>query len=317
MKKPLPAKIERYQIIEELGSGGMGVVYKARDPYLDQIVALKILIASQFNPKHMLRFQSEAKTISQLKHPAFVKVLNFGIESGDKPFMVLEYVEGITLAQLIKEAPEGLSVIEAVDIAHQIARAMIYAHKKNVLHRDLKPSNIMMLLAGSAVSASIKIIDFGIAALMNQEASGHIRTPDGAFVGTPQYMSPEQAENKSPDQRSDIYSLGCIFFELVCGVTPFTGSPLEIAHKQKNDAPPSLRKIVLAKGQSEMIADEIERIIFKALEKEPRNRFSNMEAFDQALYHLRDALLDEMTSEEAAPYVEREMQAAALTRAAR
>ncbi len=267
-------KLDRYEIEAELGRGGMGIVYRAADPFLKETVALKVLVSTQFNEAHFVRFQKEAKAISALSHPGFVKVFNFGIESGN-PFMVLEFINGVSLSSHIKEHG-ALEPLKALQIASQIATAMAHAHNHNVLHRDLKPSNIMLVNKDN--QQSVKIIDFGIAVLMNQEITGRYVTPSDALIGTPAYMSPEQIGNRGFDKRSDLYSLGCILFEMLKGAPPFVGdSALEVMHMHCANAIPRL-----SLGVSH-VDELLNRLIEAALQKEPEQRAQSMEEFSESI----------------------------------
>ncbi len=274
-------KLDRYEIESELGRGGMGIVYRARDPFLQETVALKVLVSTRFNESHLVRFQKEAKAISALSHPGFVKVFNFGIDKSS-PFMVLEFINGVSLSSHIKQH----GVIEptkALRIGSQIAKAMAHAHKQNVLHRDLKPSNIMLVDRDNQLL--VKIIDFGIAVLMNQELIGRYVTPSDAMIGTPAYMSPEQIENRGFDHRSDIYSLGCILFEMLAGSPPFVGdSVLEVMHLHSTKTIPQLSSGV------RQVDELLNSLINRVLEKDPELRTQLMKEFADSIDSTIEAL---------------------------
>lgn len=284
MTQPPPASIDRYEIIEELGSGAMGVVYKARDPYLKEFVAIKKLISTQFSPTHMVRFQVEAKAISQLKHHGFVEVLNFGIDN-TSPYMVLKFIDGVSLEKELDQHGR-LDAATALDFAEQIATAMAHAHKNKVVHRDLKPAN-MMIVGRPGEHRKIKIIDFGIAVLMNQELTGRFVTPGHALIGTPHYMSPEQIENRELDNRSDIYSLGCILFLMLTGSAVFTGdNVMEVLNKHSKQEPSTLAEASknFENGENDPnFSEHLEATIRRALAKNPDDRFQSMEEFRDAL----------------------------------
>ncbi|MDX2117099.1 MAG: protein kinase [Planctomycetota bacterium] len=230
-----PAAIGPYQILRELGRGGMGVVYLATDPKLDRQVAIKALPADlAADPDRLARFQREAKVLASLNHPNVGGI--YGLESADgQQFLVLEYIEGATLAERLGESL--IPADEALAIATQIAAALEAAHEKGIVHRDLKPGNVMVTPEGV-----VKVLDFGLARTAEGTASSstnaaalqdsptvtsparlHSPTIPGAIMGTAGYMSPEQARGKSVDKRSDIFSFGCVLFEMLSGAMPFRG----------------------------------------------------------------------------------------------
>ena len=197
----------RYEILSRLGIGGMGGVYKALDHELNEIIAIKILRPElQMDSQSLQRFKLETKTTRKLRHPNIVSM--FDLHWGeDLKFITMEFVEGITLRTLLKKS-KVLPIPEAVDLTVQILRALEEAHRQGVVHRDIKPGNIMLVQEGGTDEApvfSVKVADFGIAKIASEEAGV---TTTGLIIGTPEYMSPEQAEGLSIDQHSDIYSLG-------------------------------------------------------------------------------------------------------------
>ncbi len=206
-------RIGHYQIVSLLGRGGMASVYKAHEMSLNRTVALKVLRPELAeDPSFVKRFQREAQAAARLNHPAISTVYAIGQE-GELTFFAMEYVQGGTLRQLIRQ--EGpLSLEKALDILIPAAEALEAAHKAGVVHRDMKPGNILI-----GENGKVKVVDFGIAQVT--ESTSHL-TREGSFVGTPEYVSPEQCEGKSVDGRSDIYSLGVTFFEMLTGKTPFT-----------------------------------------------------------------------------------------------
>ncbi|MGH7341559.1 MAG: serine/threonine-protein kinase, partial [Candidatus Rokuibacteriota bacterium] len=223
LSEPPPTQFGRYLIVRELGLGGGGRVYLARDPELGRQVAVKILdrgIAADLE-----RFRREMAILAALRHPNIVTIPDAGTEDG-RPYYAMEYAEGRTLAEARPPLPEAVAILEAVALACHAA------HEKGIVHRDLKPGNI--LLAERPLVA-----DFGIAKVMDAEL-----TETGQTLGTPSYMSPEQAEGREVDPRSDVYSLGVILYELMTGRRPFTGSgALDIARKIAQEEPPAPRSL--------------------------------------------------------------------------
>ncbi|HEY4263623.1 MAG TPA: serine/threonine-protein kinase, partial [Schlesneria sp.] len=218
----MPARFGRYQVEKLLGRGGMGAVYLARDMQLDRLIALKIPKVSASGSKRLLaRLTTEAKAAAQLDHPSLCKVFDAGEVEG-QCFIAMQYIEGETLkAQLEKQAK---SIEEAVSLVLQLAEGLSDAHRLAIIHRDLKPENIMMNRRGTPV-----IMDFGLAKFSNISSNASV-TQAGTILGSPAYMSPEQASGNTNDidQRSDIYSLGVILFELLTGKWPFEGSTMQI-----------------------------------------------------------------------------------------
>ena len=251
---------KRYQIIEELGKGGMGRVYKVLDKEIGEKVALKLLnpeIAAE--SKTIERFRNELKTARQISHKNVCRMYHLSKEEG-APYIIMEYVRGEDLKSMIRMMGR-LSPGQTASIAKQVCEGLSEAHRLGVIHRDLKPQNIMIDRNGD-----IKIMDFGIARSLHAKGM----TGEGVMIGTPEYMSPEQAEGKEADERSDIYALGIVLFEMLTGRVPFEGeTPLCIALKHKIEAPPDPRKI------NTQIPDNLARLILRCLEKEKGRRYQS------------------------------------------
>ena len=214
-----PWTLGRYEIVAELGKGAMGVVYRANDPMLNRAVAIKTINMAEAEnegvAEYEARFYQEAKAAGGLNHPNIVIIYDIG-RSGNLVYMAMEYVEGKELRELLTEG-QSLPVVQAVDIAAQVADGLAYAHQHHVIHRDIKPANILITSDGRA-----KIADFGIARMRSAET----RTQTGVIMGSPKYISPEQVVGKRADHRSDIFSLGVILYQCLTGTTPFNGDGL-------------------------------------------------------------------------------------------
>ena len=243
---------DRYQIIKSIGEGGMANVYLAYDTILDREVAVKILRGDlSDDDKFVRRFQREANSASSLRHPNIVEMYDVGEDDGNY-FIVMEYVDGKTIKQLLKKRGT-LTLSEAIDIMSQLTDGMAHAHDSYIIHRDLKPQNIMIQEDGQ-----IKITDFGIAMALNSTQL----TQTNSVMGSVHYLPPEQASGKGCTIKSDIYSMGIIFYELLSGSLPFRGdNAVEIALKHMKDPLPSVRK------QNSNIPQSVEKICEKAFKK--------------------------------------------------
>ncbi|HKO96708.1 MAG TPA: serine/threonine-protein kinase [Pyrinomonadaceae bacterium] len=261
----------KYRIDERLSEGGMGTVYRGTHVLMDKTVAVKVLRPSlAADEKIVARFSREARAASRINHPHALSVTDFGEDENGVVFLVMEYLSGQTLKQVIRsEGPMPLTRV--VEIITQVGGALDEAHGQGVVHRDLKSDNIMLITATSADYA--KVLDFGIAKI--KEAEGDYDpglTSPGLVIGTPQYMSPEQC-SQAPDidARSDIYSLGVIIFEMLVGHVPFTGeSPTVIMLKQMQQAPPSLAQ------ERPDVPAAVETVVNRALEKRPEKRYETV-----------------------------------------
>ncbi|MEW6499216.1 MAG: protein kinase, partial [Cyanobacteriota bacterium] len=224
----------RYQLIEKLGEGGMAAVYKAYDPRLDRFVAVKVISSSiQQDASFSQRFDLEAKSLAKLSHPNIVQIYDYGEHDGIA-FLVMAYVPGGTLKQRISGP---MNYPDAAKLLIPIAKALEFAHQNQVIHRDIKPANILLTQSGEPM-----LSDFGIAKMLGE---GHTLTGTGVGIGTPEYMSPEQCKGGKIDQRSDIYSLGIVFFELITGRRPYQAdTPMAVAFKQVSEPLPRLQELV-------------------------------------------------------------------------
>jgi serine/threonine-protein kinase len=277
-------QIGRYKITGELGRGAMGIVYKADDPALGRTVALKTIALSDDEPEreeYRKRFLMEGKAAGRLTHPHIVTVYDFG-EERDIAYLAMELLKGTELRTRMQEG--AIPVIEAVDIAGQVAEGLGFAHEHGVVHRDIKPGNIMLVARGQA-----KIMDFGIA---RTRASDH-KTSTGVVLGTPKYMSPEQVAGSPVDHRSDIFSLGIVLYEMLTRTAPFGGEDTtQIMHKIANAeaAPPS--------RLNPEVPSLLDFVLARALKKDPGVRYQD--AYEMAA-DLRSCLAELRGRARAAP----------------
>src|SRR5450759_960590 len=265
--------LTRYRWLETIGRGGIGIVFKAQDLDLDDVVAIKVLSPNWETDDQQLlqRFKREINLNRKIKHPNVARIHDFGM-SGDFPYITMEYVPGKDLRTIIQI--EGkLPQARAVSILRQIALGTEAAHKLGIIHRDLKSQNVMLEDNGA-----VAILDFGLA----RGKSNEQLTLDSVMVGTPHYMSPEQALGRPTDARSDVYSIGIMAYELLTGKVPYDGeSPLVIAMKHVSEPPPDdLRKMTT-------ISPELIAIVYKAIAKEPASRFATAADLEAELAMLR------------------------------
>jgi len=286
----------RYEILRLIGEGGMANVYLAIDIFLKRQCAVKVLRGDLSNDeKFVMRFQREAISASSLSHPNIVELYDVGEDKG-KYYIVMEYIEGKTLRQLVKKR-KALSVYEVVDIAKQLSSGLAHAHEKKVIHRDIKPHNIIISSDGKA-----KIMDFGIAMISNYS----MLTNTNSIIGSVHYLSPEQVSGKGADNRSDIYSLGVVVYEMLTGEVPFTGdSAINIALEHLNNQVPSVME------QNRNVPQSLENVIRKATAKKPSNRYQNADDLysdlDTSLSPDRadEMIFSEVSTEEIDPELEK------------
>lgn len=268
--------VDKYEIIELLGCGGMGQVYLAKDLHLNRLVAIKTLSPSNFfNNEHKARFFREAQMASALNHPNILSIYDIVVEN-DKPFLVMEYVEGQTLREVLSDNKMNLAL--ALDIAIQLAQGLLAMHNAGIIHRDLKLDNFMLRKDGY-----LKILDFGLAKPVNEKENlSKFETKIGLVVGTPRYMSPEQARGKELDCRSDIFSFGSVFYELLSHRLAF----------DEEDDMQSLYQVVFSNPTelSEEVPIRLRQLLVKIMQKNPDNRTQSMQQILDELLITRNEL---------------------------
>lgn len=279
----------RYKFIEVIDSGGAGTVYRALDTSLDKQVAIKKLHSSASDIVAM-RFQREARMAASLKHQNVMNANDFGLTAKNEPYLILDYVNGTNLSKVIQEhGPMPLH--EALSIFIQVAAGIEHAHKSNVIHRDIKPSNVMLVHEPKTGEFIAKVVDFGLAKMLDDDQS---LTKSRTAVGTPEYMSPEQLHGIGVDQRSDVYSFGCLMFHVLSGKPPFVGeTAIDVASMHINDEPPTLRSAGVECSES------MEEIVRRCLHKDPARRFHSFQKLGESLENeLRGINEDGMNSEQ-------------------
>jgi serine/threonine-protein kinase len=273
-------RINNYEIVEQIGEGGMGAVYMARHPFIDRKVAVKVLRASLANdPAVVHRFFNEAKAANAIRHPNIIDILDVGLlADGRTPYLMMELLEGENVSQRLKKAL--MSPEQAVEIALQTASAVSAAHAEGIVHRDLKPENLFLVKDRKTGREVVKVLDFGIAKLRGTLSGDAVRTQTGALMGTPPYMSPEQCRGISGevDHRTDVYALGIILYEMLCGAPPFVGEgfgDVLVQHLTQAPAPP--------RSRNPLIPASLERVILRALAKTLGQRYATMADLQAAL----------------------------------
>ena len=272
----IPILANRYQLLQTLGSGGMAVVYRAKDLNLERFVAVKILRPDfSKDEEFRKRFHQEAKLVANLSHPNIVTVHDFGLD-GEHLFIIMEYVPGTNLKTLIREKTV-IPINEANDLMIQAAAGVGYAHRAGLVHCDVKPHNMLVTPDGH-----LKVTDFGIS-----RALATIRPDERSTVvwGSPQYLSPEQSSGEPPSPASDVYSLGIVYYEMVTGRLPFyskDATELTRMHKEAVPVPPSLL--------NPQLSPELEQIIHKVITKEPSGRYRSAEQFSRVLQNYQNKI---------------------------
>ena len=275
MTNPAPRRFGRYEIVGKLGEGAMGVVHRARDTALGRVVALKMLSAELGEDDEIAqRFRREAEAIGQLNHPHIVTVYDLG-EAEGHAFMAMELLEGEDLRSLIDRAGE-IPLPDRVRILAQVAEGLGYAHTKKVVHRDVKPANIMVTTSGQ-----VKLLDFGLARVTDRDPI----TRRGVILGTPDYMSPEQAMGKGVDQRSDMFSAGAVFYELLTGQKPFSGRTLHsVLFQIISDDPDPILTL------NPEVPARLALVAHRMLQKDPEKRYASMDDVAAELWAIHGAL---------------------------
>ena len=279
---PLPENFGRFRVIDELGRGAMGVVYRAEDPMLGRVVAIKTITltgTAEERAHFEGRFLQEARAAGGIAHPSIITVYDFGRE-GDTAFMAMEFLEGRELRDFIRGG--SLAPTQAVEVAALVAEALAFAHERGIVHRDVKPGNIMLLPDGR-----VKIMDFGIARL----ADPAVKTATGLLLGSPRYMAPEQVAGRPFDHRADIFSLGVVLYEALTGVSPFGGNDIpQLMFSVMNAA------VTPASRLNPALPPVLDYILARALKKEPDERYGSAAEFASDLR----ASLDEVAEAEQA-----------------
>ncbi|MDD2916170.1 MAG: serine/threonine-protein kinase [Gallionella sp.] len=271
------SQLGRYEVLGELGQGAMGIVYKAKDPLIDRVVAIKTInlgLAMEEKEEYEGRFYQEAKAAGRLNHPNIVTIYDVG-KSGEVAYIAMEFLQGRELRDIMNDG-QLLPVEQVLDIVAQVAQGLAYAHEHDIVHRDVKPSNIMVIRDGHA-----KITDFGIARM----ASSAVRTQTGMVLGSPKYMSPEQVMGKAIDQRSDIFSLGVMLYEMLTGQSPFNGENVNAIMYQTLNAVP-----VPPSTLNPSVPEMVNFIVAKALAKKLEDRYHNAKDLALDLRACRDTL---------------------------
>jgi serine/threonine protein kinase len=292
MPSDKPAKIGKYDIIDVIGRGGMGIVYKATDPNLDRLVAIKMMTGGYAsNPERLKRFFREAQSTGGLQHPNIVTIFELG-DHGGNPYLVMEYLEGNSLDSII-HSQRPISLLEKLSTIMEVCYGLSYAHARGIVHRDIKPANIMVSHQGA-----VKIVDFGIAHIGDKNA-----TSTGQIMGSLGYMSPEQVNGKPVDSRSDIFSTGVVLYQLCTHAMPFDGqSTAATLMKIMNDPPPPMKNFLT------VYPPELETVILRALAKDREERFQSADDFALDLGQLHGQLKQEIIThhlEQAALLIER------------
>ncbi|HYG09664.1 MAG TPA: serine/threonine-protein kinase, partial [Pyrinomonadaceae bacterium] len=308
--------ISHYRILEQIGEGGMGVVYEAEDTRLGRRVAIKIPSAAPDSHNHHARFLREARSISALSHARIATLFDYGETPDGRPFIVMELVNGRELGDLMRAGE--LSIARAIEIIADVAEALSEAHRRGIIHRDIKPSNVIVTERGE-----VKVLDFGLAKLITEDAEldqnaatlAGVKTRSDVMLGTPLYLSPEQAKAAPVDGRSDIFSLGALLYESITGRPAFSGATVvEIAAQVLHVMPPPPSEL------NRLVPSELDRITLKALAKRPEDRYQKAEdlvadlrALSFHFSELDDTRTPSMTSNATGTYRTNAYRASSLT----
>jgi eukaryotic-like serine/threonine-protein kinase len=268
---------DTYEVTQLIGQGGMGAVWAVKHRRLPKRFAVKVLLGALQDSEGYARFRREAEIASRIGHPGIVEVLDFNTLPSGTPYLIMEFLEGESLARRLKRGP--IPVAETLSLARQIGSALNAAHKNDVVHRDLKPDNIFLVPTdtGGVLSDRVKVLDFGISKIRNAQT---VLTQESTLMGTPQYMSPEQASGKNSlvDQRTDVFALGAIVYEMLTGKAAFSGETLAtVVVKVMLEPPPPIEEL------QPSIPKAVRDAVYRALEKEPGKRFPDVAAFIGAL----------------------------------
>lgn len=278
-------KLGQYEVRERLGRGGMADVYKAFQPALQRFVAIKVMQEHLAADEGFIRrFEREAQTVAQLSHPHIVGIIDFGTER-NMHYMVMQFIQGANLKALIAAHPEGLPINDALRTASQVADALNYAHRKGMVHRDIKPDNIMFM---DETYQQAMLTDFGVARILSLSSL----PSTGLMIGTPAYLAPEIITGRDADERSDLYSLGVVLFEMLTGRTPYAAdTPMAVLLKHVNAPLPSLSEY----GRE--LPEMVETILLKALIKNPDERYQTAADMKTALDNVQTRLANPLSAQ--------------------
>ena len=285
----------KYRVITRIGEGGMGQVFKVEHVAMGRLMALKVLHRElSAHEQAVLRFEREARAASQLGHPHIIMVSDFGFAPDGSLYIAMEYLEGKDLFDELRDV-RIMDAQRTVHIMRQVCSGLDAAHRSGVIHRDLKPENIF-LAQGREFPDFVKVLDFGIAKILETGPEERTLTASGTIFGTPEYLSPEQAAGSEIDHRADIYSLGIIMYRMAAGRLPFVGNNKSILiQRQLNEMPLPFCE----RPMPQEVPDDLERIIFKLLAKDPDDRYQTVEQLKEALERV-DTRSEELRAEDAA-----------------
>jgi serine/threonine protein kinase/HEAT repeat protein len=286
----VPSKIAHYDVLAVIGQGGMGTVYRVYDAELKKELAIKLIRPDLATDQTALkRFEQESRALAEMNHPNIVAVFSNGKTADGAPYVVMDYIDGQNLSSAIRsEGPLGIE--RATSLFIEICDALHYSHEKGIIHRDLKPSNIILSNSGTNPE-SVRVVDFGIAKVLKKTDGETVTglTQVGDIFGSPTYMSPEQCQGEKLDARSDIYSLGCMMFEVLTGAPPFVeANPFKLMTKHVKERPPMLAAKIVSRGFADVVA--------KCLEKRPEDRYENIDQLTQDLVSIKNGKTPEHAS---------------------